>query len=174
MNVACKLEVTPDQISKLEATLVGFADACNYTNQTIDPKLTNNVRIQSIVYHDIRAKFGLSSNLAVRVINRVASNRKKAKKQGKGVQSFKPTTVDYDARIFAFREKDWTVSLTLVGGRERFPLQIGNSQRGLLKGSTPTSATLVKKPDGSYYINIQIKFDSPEPDEADESSDVDL
>lgn len=104
--------------------------------------MTNNVRIQTLVYDDVRAKFGLSANLAIRAINRVAGNRKTAKKENKPVQSFKPSSADYDARIFAFREKDWTASLTLVGGRERFDLHVGNYQIGKLKGQKPTSATL--------------------------------
>ena len=49
---------------------------------------------------------------------RVGANRKTAKKEKKPVTTFKPTSADYDARIFAFREKDWSVSLTLVGGGE--------------------------------------------------------
>lgn len=89
------------------------------SNDTVDPKLTNNVRIQTLVYSVVREQFGLSSNLAIRAINRVAGNRKTAKKDNKPVLNFKPKSADYDARIFSFREKDWTVSLTLNGGRER-------------------------------------------------------
>jgi hypothetical protein len=47
------------------------------------------------------------------------------------VKGFKPISAIYDARTFSFREKDWTVSLTMLGGRERFALAIGNYQQGL-------------------------------------------
>lgn len=46
------------------------------------------------------------------------------------------------------------MSLTLLEGRERFPLAIGHYQRGWLKGAQPTSATLTKRKDGSYYLQI--------------------
>lgn len=134
LTVACKLEVKEEQVAKLDATLVSFAEACNYINQSVDPRLTNKPRIQGLVYNHIRRDYRLSANLAVRAIARVASNRKTAKQKGKPVKAFKPTSVDYDARIFSFREKDWTASLTLVTGRERFKLLIGNYQRSLLKG----------------------------------------
>lgn len=163
LTVACKIEVSPEIVPKLDATLQAFSDACTYINQTIDPKLTNKPRIQGLVYEQVRERFGLSANLAIRAIARVSSNRKTAKQKGQPVRVFKPTSVDYDARIFAFREKDWTVSLTLVGGRERFKLAIGNYQLGLLKGTSPGSATLCKRQDSSYYVNIQIKSETPDP-----------
>ncbi|WP_019498633.1 RNA-guided endonuclease InsQ/TnpB family protein [Pseudanabaena sp. PCC 6802] len=174
LTVACKLQVDTEQVDKLNATLLAFSDACNYINQTIDPKLTNNVRIQSLIYEQIRDQFGLSANLAIRAINRVAGNRKTAKKAGKPVKAFKPTSADYDARIFSFREKDWTVSLNLVGGRERFKLSIGNYQRHLLNGKIPTSATLCKHQDGNFYINIQVKSMPPDPQPTDKVIGVDL
>jgi hypothetical protein len=94
--------------------------------------------------------------LAVRVCARVAANRKTAKQKNKPVKAFKPTSADYDARIFAFREKDWSVSLTLLGNREHIKLNIGNYQRGKLKGRKPTAATLCKHRDGQFYIHIQL------------------
>lgn len=155
LTVSCKLQPTPKQVAKIEATLKTFADACNYINQRVEPKLTNNVRIQALFYKDIRAEFGLSANLAVRAINRVALNLKTALKDKKEVKAFKPTSADYDARIFAYREQEQTVSLTLVGGREHVLLKLANYQIGKLKGRTPTSATLFKSRKGEYFINIQ-------------------
>ncbi|MCU0547405.1 MAG: hypothetical protein MUE44_35465 [Oscillatoriaceae cyanobacterium Prado104] len=112
LTVACKIEVSPEVALKLDATLEALADACTYINQTVDPKLTNKPRIQGLVYEQVREQFKLSANLAIRAIARVCSNRKTAKHKGKPVRAFQPTSVDYDARIFAFREQDWTVSLT--------------------------------------------------------------
>lgn len=161
LTIVCQLNPSLEQVSKIDATLKAFADACDYINETVDPKITNNVRIQTLVYNSVRERFGLSANLAIRAINRVAGNRKTAKKDGKPVQSFKPTSADYDARIFSFREKDWTASLTLVGGRERFDLDLGNYQIGKLKGQKPTSATLSKRANGTYTLNIQVKSEPP-------------
>lgn len=174
LTISCKLITEDVQVAKLEATLVNFAAACNWINKSVDSKLTNNVRIQSLVYEQVRQQFDLSANLAIRAINRVAGNRKTAKHKGKPVQDFNPTSVDYDARIFAYNEKNQTVSLKLVGGREKFKLSLGSYQIGKLKGKKTTSSTLVKTKKGEYFINIQIKDEVPQAIESKDVLGIDL
>ena len=174
LTLACKLQPTPEQIAKIEATLKAFADACNHTNQIVKPTISNKRVIQALVYDQLRFQFGLSANLAIRACARVASNRKTAKLKGKQVKTFKPTSADYDARIFAFREKDSSASLTLIGGREHIKLALGNYQSGKLSGRKPTSAQLCKHRDGLYYLHIQITDTVPEPIKSDNVIGVDF
>jgi putative transposase len=174
LTVACKLQPLPEQVAKINDLLKAFADACNYTNEQVKSGITSKTTIQSLVYPDIRTRFGLSANQAVRVCARVGANRKTAKLKGKPVKAFAPTSADYDARIFAFREKDWKVSLTLLDGREHIKLDVGNYQRGKLKGRVPTSAQLCKHRDGQYYIHIQLKDEAPEPIHSDKVIGVDF
>jgi IS605 OrfB family transposase len=159
LTIVVKLQPTPEQVAKLEATLQAFALACNYVNQHTDPKLTNKIAIQSLTYQTIKNEFNLVANMAVRVCARVAANRKVAKQKGKPVKRFAPTSMDCDKDLFRFREHDWTVSLATIQGRERIKLSAGNYQRGKLKGTNPTSAHLCKHRDGQYYLHIQIKDD---------------
>ena len=98
LTIVCKLQPTKEQASQIEDTLAGFANACNHINNTIDPKLTNAVRIQTLIYHAVRELFGLSANLAIRAIARVSANRKTAKQKKSLVKDFKPTSIDYDAK----------------------------------------------------------------------------
>lgn len=163
LTLTCKLQPVLEQAPKIEVTLQAFADACNWANEQVPSKITSKRTIQTEVYHDLRARFGLSANLAVRACARLGANRKAAKAKGQKVKAFKPTSVDYDARIFAYREKDNTVSLTLIDGREHIPLQLGNYQLGKLKGRKPTAATLCKHQDGQYYIHIQLSDERPDP-----------
>ncbi|MEG4202651.1 hypothetical protein QUA20_01790 [Microcoleus sp. Pol7_A1] len=86
-----------------------------------------------------------------------------AKLKGKSVKAFAATSADYDARIFASREKDWKVSLTLLDGREYIQLKPGNYHRGKLKSRVPNSAQLCQHRDGQYYIHIQLKNEGPDP-----------
>jgi putative transposase len=174
LTVSCKLQVTPEQSAKIDGTLQAFAAACEYVNQTVPPALTNELAMQSLVYHDVRARFGLSAQLVIHAIRRVSGNRKTAKKDGKPVRKFVPTSATYDVRTFSFREKDWTVSLTTMDGRERFPLAIGNYQVGLLKGQKPKTAALCKRKDGTYYLNIQLESTPPEPTESSKVLGCDL
>ena len=174
LTVVCQLNPTPEQSYKLDATLEAFAKACHFANQTVNPKITNKNRIQGEVYKAIREQFELTANLAVRACARVAANRKTAKLKKRPVKQFNPTSADYDARIFSYREKDQTVSLSTVEGRVRIPLVLGNYQIGKLKGKNPTSATLSKHRDGKLYIHIQVKDDVPPPQKPKDVIGVDL
>ena len=174
LTVSCQLKVTPEQIAKIDATLLAFANACEYVNQVVPPNLMNELAMQSLIYHDVRARFGLSAQLAIHAIRRVSGNRKTAKKDGKPVKNFAPTSATYDVRTFSFREKDWTVSLTTTDGRERLTLAIGNYQLGLLKSQTPKTATLCKRKNNTYHLNIQLESTPPEPKQTDKVLGCDL
>jgi putative transposase len=174
LTLVCKLRPTPEQSTKIAALLQAFADGCNFANQSVKPSVTSKTTIQNLVYQDLRERLGLSANQAVRVCARVGASRKTAKLKHRPVKAFKPTSADYDARIFAFRERDWTVSLTLLGCREHLKLDVGNYQRGKLKGRKPTSAQLCKHRDGSYYIHIQLTNEAPEPMQSETVIGVDL
>jgi len=171
LTVRCKLKPSEKHVGAIEETLEIFADACTWINQNVDPKIRGKIRIQHLIYQDVRAKYGLSSNLTIRAIARVAANRKTAGENK--IKGFQPTSIDYDQKIFQYREADEQVSLTLLHGRERIPLDIGNYQRNLLKGQKPTSSTLVKERSG-YYMNIQVKSEAPDPIKTDKVIGVDL
>jgi putative transposase len=174
LTIVCKLQPSVEQVSKIDALLQAFSDGCDYANQAVKAGVTSKTTIQAQVYQDLREKFQLSANQAVRVCARVGANRKTAKQKSKPVKALKPTSADYDARIFSFREKDWTVSLTLINCREHIKIDAGNYQRGKLKGCQPTSAQLCKHRDGQYYIHIQLKDKAPEPLKADNVIGVDF
>jgi hypothetical protein len=117
-TVACKLEVLPELAREIDATLKAFAAACTWINANTPPKLTNRTAMQQLVYAQVREQFGLSSNLAIQAVRRVCANRKTAKDKGKEIKDFAPTSAGYDARIFSFCEKNWTVSLKLLSCRQ--------------------------------------------------------
>jgi putative transposase len=174
LTISCKLKVSPSQAAKLDATLEAFGQALNWVNQNTPEKIVNAVKLQSLCYYEIRARFGLSSNLAQQVCRRLAGARRVARQKNRPVKAFKGGFATYDARIFSFREKDWSVSLTTVEGRERFELAIGRYQRERLAGSNPKSATLVKRKDGSYSIQICVEAEPSPPQRTGRVLGVDL
>lgn len=93
----------------------------------------------------------------------MGANRKAAKAKGKTVKQFRPTSAEDDARIFAFKEKDWSVSLTVLGGREQIKLDVGNYQHRKLKGRQPNSAQLCQHKEGLFYLHIALTEDAPDP-----------
>ncbi|MGY2976303.1 RNA-guided endonuclease InsQ/TnpB family protein [Thermostichus sp. MS-CIW-37] len=182
LTVSCKLKVSQSQAAKLDATMDAFVQALNWVNQNTPEKVVNAVKLKSLCYRQIRARFGLSSNLArttsrlrdQQVCRRLAGARKVAQQKNRPVKAFKRGFATYDARIFSFREKDWTVSLTMVEGRERFELAIGRYQREQLAGSNPKSATLVKRKDGFYSIQICVETEPSPPQRTGRVLGVDL
>jgi IS605 OrfB family transposase len=174
LTVSCKLEVSPQQVEKLDAVLCAFASCCEYVNNNTDPKLTNQIAVQSLIYKEARDYSGLSAQMTIHAIRRVCANRKTTKQQDRPVKGFAPTSATYDSRTFTFREKDWTVTLTMMKGREKFPLHIGNYQRHLLTGRNPKSAVLVKRKDGNYYLQIQLESEPPKPEQTDKVLGIDL
>ena len=152
-TIVLKLQPTADQTVELDATLAAFATACDHIADVARQEhTTNKVLIQRVCYREVRATFGLSANLAIRAIARVCAALKVPEKAH---SAFKPTSVDYDARIFSFREWDWTVSLTLLNSRERIDTKPGEHQKSALKGTTPTAAQLVKR-EGRFFLHIQL------------------
>lgn len=171
-TIVCKLNPTPEQASQMDATLDAFAAACNRIAavcRTIHSSDKN--KVQRACYQEIRRTFGLSSNLTIRAIARVCAALK-VKEKAHSV--FQPQSVDYDARIFSFREWDWTFSLTLLHSRQRIDTPLGQRQQSALKGQTPTAAVLVKRRDGRYFLHVQISHDVPDPPTADDFLGIDL
>lgn len=158
-TVVCKLAPTPEQRAEIEATLGAFARACDFAVDVArDIGSTNKVKVQQAGYRTIRETFGLSANLAVRAIARACAALKVPEKMH---STFAPTSIDYDARIFRFREWDWTFSLTLLNSRQRIKTHLGDRQRALLAGRKPTAAVLVKRRDGALFLHVQLTDDAP-------------
>lgn len=174
LTVSCKLVVTSQQVEKLDAVLNAFAKCCEYVNQNTPEKLTNQIAVQSLIYKAARAESGLSAQMTIHAIRRVCAARKAAKQKGRAVKGFAPTSATYDARTFTFTESKWQVSLTMLKGREKFSLDIGNYQRHLLTGQNPKSAVLAKRNDGSFYMQIQLGSEPPEIEDEDGVLGVDL
>ncbi len=162
-TVICKILPTPDQEVVVEETLRAFANGCNFTaDASRRIASTDRDTVHAEVYYAIRANFGLSANLAARVIARTIVA---LKVPAKAHSTFAPTSIDYDTRIFNYREDDETFSLTMRGdcGRMIIATQLGEYQRAMLAGKNPKSATLVKRRDGAYYLHVQVKDVAPDP-----------
>lgn len=171
-TIACKLAPASEQSAELDATLGAFADACNFIADVARREhTTNKVKVQHACYTDVRARFGLSANLAIRAIARVCAA---LKVPAKAHSTFAPTSIDYDQRIFSFREWDWTFSLTLLHYRARLDTILGERQKSRLKGQTPTSAVLVKRQDGTFFLHVQLTGTAPTPRETQDVLGVDL
>jgi putative transposase len=171
-TIVCKLAPTPEQIVEIDAALDAFARACDCAAETAQQiGSTHKVKVQHACYQEIRARFGLPANLAIRAIARACAALKVPAKMH---SAFAPTSIDFDQRIFAFQEGNWTFGLTLQKGRLKIATALGERQKSLLKGRKPTAAVLVKRRDGGYYLHVPIRDPVPNRIEPEDFLGIDL
>lgn len=155
LTVRCKLIVPANFRQDIDETLLGFADACNEILAVAKRyNCWNTTKLHHKVYKPTREATGLKANHVCQAIRRVV-NQRKATKQ---IHKFRPTSISLDARTFKYIEGKQEVGVTLKSKRVNLGLKIGGYQIALLKGQTPTSATLSKTRQGDYYINITVEI----------------
>ncbi|MCY7284766.1 MAG: transposase [Cyanobacteria bacterium CAN_BIN43] len=157
ISVKCKLQVPQEFRQEIDLTLEGFADACNQILAVAkENKQWNTTKLHHLVYKPVRESTGLKANHVCQAIRRVIGNAKAVKQ----IHKFRPTSLNLDVRTFVYLEDLQTVGVTLIAGRKKFKLSIGNYQVALLRGQIPTAATLNKTRKGDYYINICVEIPS--------------
>ncbi|WP_243455205.1 transposase [Meiothermus sp. CFH 77666] len=156
LTLRCTLKPTPEQAAALEATVRRFAEGCNHALRVAKEKGEfRKFGLQRLVYSDLRA-MGLSANLAIQAIFRVA------KKRGSRAKFYQPTSCAFDQRTLSLRGE--AVSLTTVSGRMVIPMKLGNYQRGVLKrAKSVQGGVLTKGPKGKWYIHLSLRVKTPEP-----------
>lgn len=138
-------------------TIERFNAGCNYAAQVAD---TRNERRQyplhRLVYRDLRERFGLSAQMAVRAISKVAD----AFKSDPGtVPTFrKHGAMVYDERILSFKGK--AVSIATLEGRLQVPLMLGDYQRARLRYVAGQADLLFRKNRFYLYCTIQMLEES--------------
>ena len=158
ISVSCKLQVPVELRQEIDRTLQGFADACNQILEVAKREnCRNTTKLHHLTYYTVKLTTGLKANHVCQAIRRVVGNMKAVRQ----VHKFRPTSISLDARVFTYRESDQHVGITLMSKKVWLPLSIGNYQLALLRGQTPTSATLVKRRSGDYYIQIAVELDTP-------------
>ena len=120
-----QIKLLPDdkQREALIDTFIKFNDACNFVSEAaFEKKLYNKVFLQKVVYRDIREKFNLAAQLAIRVIGKVVETYKSDKTVFHEFRDF--GSIVYDQRILSFKGMD-QVSISTTNGRIRVPVTIG-------------------------------------------------
>jgi len=131
----------------------GFADACNQILEVAKREnCWNTTKLHHLVYKPVREATGLKANHVCQAIRRVIGNAKAVKQ----IHKFRPTSISLDVRTFVYKEKSQSVGVTLICGRVEFKLSIGGYQIALLRGQSPTSATLNRTKIGQYFINFVV------------------
>lgn len=152
-SIKCRIQVNEEEKNILQETLNVWTYACNDILAIAKEKKDfNQYHIHHLVYHPIKDKYSLQSNLVVRAIARVCHKRKKQPK------AFKCRSMDVDTRTFRFIERTGILSLSTIQGRKKFKLALSNYHIAILKGQSPKSAVVFySKPKKAFYINFTLE-----------------
>jgi predicted transposase len=160
LNIKTTLQVkllpSAEQYAMLLATMHGFNAACSYVAEiAFREHLASKFKLQRLVYHEVRQRFGLTAQLAIRVIAKVVEAYKRDKSQA---IRFRPDgAVVYDQRIMGFKGLE-AVSLATMQGRAVIPMQMGEYQRVQFhRAKGQADLVLV---DGTFFLLVTI--DTPE------------
>jgi putative transposase len=153
-----KFAPSPEQGAALLATLRACNAASNHVaGVAFEHKTANKIRLQPLVYRELREEFGLSSQMAVRAISKACEAYKRDKKIRPVFREL--GAVAYDRRILSWKGRDRVSILTLEG---RIVVPVVYQGRWLDRpGTTLRGAADLIWRDGKFYLAVVI--DVPEP-----------
>jgi IS605 OrfB family transposase len=153
-----QLKPNPPQAAVLEGTLERCNAACNWISQrAFQTKTFRQFDLHKLCYQEVRHRFGLSAQVTVRCIAKVAD----AYKAGADVmRTFREHAAQpFDDRIFRFRDDD-SLSIWTIDGRLTLSFVCGQHQRALLafrKGEVDLMWIR-----GQWYLAITCEVPEPE------------
>jgi len=171
LTAQVKLLPTLEQADALRKTLERANAACQFISDTAwETKTFRQYDLHHKCYQAVREQFGLSAQVAVRVIAKVADAYKLDRKSKR---TFKTTgSIAYDDRILSWRLQNQTVSIWTMNGRLRIPFVCGERQWELLKTRQGESDLGIFK--GLVFLSATCEVEEPKPVEVEGALGVDL
>jgi predicted transposase len=165
-----KLAPEPEQHAALLRRLETFNAACNdIAGTAFEHRMANKIELQKLVYYDIRERFGLSAQMCIRAIAKVAEAYKRDREKRPALRAHGAMT--YDERIFSFPRID-RASLLTLDGRVEVPFRFGAYQEARLDRIRGQADLLYRK--GTFYLACTVDAPEPTPDETSEYLGIDL
>ena len=156
LTVQTKRLPTPEQATALLQTLEAANVAANAIGARAWSERTfQQFALHRLVYADTRAETGLSAQMVVRLIAKVADAYKLDRARPR--RFHRHGSIAYDERIL--RYKPDAVSIWTVNGRQSIPFVCGERQRELLAYQQGES-DLVHR-DGAWYLYATVEYTEP-------------
>lgn len=171
LTVKVKLQTTPEQHQALLETLETANAACNYiSNVAWNNRVFNKFRLQKLTYYDLKEQFGLTAQVVIRCLGKVADAYKLDKKTKREFNL--RGSIAYDDRILRWYVNRQTVSIWTTQGRMTIPFVTGKRQLDLLQHQRGESDLILI--DGVFYLFATCEKETPEPVDVEEFLGVDL
>jgi putative transposase len=155
LTLQLKLLPTEDQATALRATMTRFNEACTWlAQQAFAHHCANKLTLQRLYYHELRSRFGLPSQMAVRCLARVAGTYRRDKSI---CPTFRPdAAMPYDQRIMRFDGLD-QVSLLTLQGRVLMSFLIGPYHQQRFNAHELRQCHLVVREDGQWFLLVVVQ-----------------
>lgn len=169
LTIGLKLKPTKEQVTALRETLERANEAANECSRIAwEHKIFAQFQLHKLAYSVIREKYGLSAQVAVRVIAKVADAYKLDKKTLRVFH--KHGSIAFDERILRYGE-DY-VSIWTLGGREKIPFVCGAREKKLLANRQGESDLAYRG--GKWFLFATINVVEQSPYNPDDYLGVDL
>lgn len=169
LTATVKLQPTDEQSSLLAETLIAANVACNRISDLAWERQTfGQYKLHHLCYRDLRETTGLSAQMVVRCIAKVADAYKLDKRTKR---TFRPTgAIAYDDRILRWAE--CAVSIWTLAGRQTIPFVCGDRARALLASRQGESDLFIR--DGQWFLSFAANVEEPPADLPNDYLGVDL
>ncbi|MEG4519553.1 MULTISPECIES: transposase [unclassified Microcoleus] len=179
-----KLNLTAEQKISVAQVSLAYRDALNYASQVAfdNGKSGNGAKLQKLVYSELRALFGLGSQMACNVPRQVAATFKtlwtKAKQNSEALKAgytkrrykgldrapkytSRTCTLNY-RRDYSFK-KDRRVSINTLDGRIVVPFDGYNKHIDMMRASKKIGAAKIvyQKSSKTYYLMVSLEVGTP-------------
>jgi predicted transposase len=171
LTAQVRLYPTKEQVAALKHTLEQANAACDFISQRAwETRTFKRYPLQSLTYYEVKAKFGLSAQMVIRCLAKVADAYLLDTDQPR---RFRPLgSIAYDDRILSWYTDNDAVSIWTVNGREHIPYGAGERQRERLRYRQGETDLVYWN--GMFFLLATCEI--PDPDERDvaEALGVDL
>ena len=166
MKLVAQLQLKPTehQHQLLKATLERANIACNaISDYAWENQVFSQYALHHALYQTIRAHFGLTAQVVVRCLSKVADAYKVDKNAKRVFREH--GAIGYDDRIVKYRTDNQVVSIWVLPGRETISYVCGERQHELMKHHKGESDLVYHR--GKWYLLATCEMDEPTPAEVD-------
>lgn len=173
MKLTAKVKLVANQIpyAALQETMARANSACNWISELAwDKCIFQAFAIQKLAYRAVKERFGLTAQVVIRCISKVA-DAYKLDKQTK--RTFSPTgAISFDDRILKWHLDNRLVNIWTTSGRLKIPFVGGERQMALLRSRQGESDLLLQN--GVFYLAATCNVEEPDPADVSDFLGVDL
>lgn len=171
LTAKVKLIPTEAQADSLKRTLETANSACNFISDIAwSNRVFGKFQVQKLTYHEVKADFGLTAQLIIRCIAKVAD----AYKVSKAAKcEFKPLgSIAFDSRVLSWKLDKNEISIWTVDGRQKMGFFAHPRAKELLSSNRGESDLCLI--DGEFYLFTSCEIDEPTPKDVDDFLGVDF